>query len=319
MYQPPDMSRWTGRVDYPRSVDTQRWHSVMQALDMSGDIPAAKSGTRCYALLGFCCDEGVRRNLGRTGAREAPAFIRRSLCNLAFHWDDVILYDAGDVICSGQKMEAAQAMLGGAVYQLLIAGYRPLVLGGGHEVAYGTFLGVHPFAQSKKHELGIINLDAHFDLRQYEGEGNSGTPFLQMSEVLKKENSPFHYLVLGIEESANYSGLFQTAKELGVIWKLRNEPMTARITAIEDFVSKVDSVYLSLDLDVINQAFAPGVSAPSALGWTPPEILEILQLVLSSGKVACMDVAELNPAFDVDSRTARLAAGLVYEAVKRWQ
>src|SRR5690606_17839682 len=168
MYQPPDMSRWTGRVDYPRSVDTQRWHSVMQALDMSGDIPAAKSGTRCYALLGFCCDEGVRRNLGRTGAREAPAFIRRSLCNLAFHWDDVILYDAGDVICRGQKMEAAQAMRGCAVYKLFTPCYKRLVAGCDDEDAYGTYTRVHPCARSQGYGLGIQHLDANFDRRQYE-------------------------------------------------------------------------------------------------------------------------------------------------------
>jgi formiminoglutamase len=319
MYQPPDMSRWTGRVDFPKSIETQRWHAVMQPLDLSADVPNARSGARCFALLGFCGDEGVRRNLGRTGAREAPAAIRKSLCNLALHWEDVALFDAGNVICSGQKMEAAQAMLGGMVYQLLTAGYQPLVVGGGHEVAYGTFLGIHPFVQSNRYSLGIINIDTHFDLRQYEKEGHSGTPFLQMSEMLQKENTPFHYLVLGIEESANHAGLFRTAKELGVVWKLRDEPSAARLAAIDDFVSRVDSIYLSLDLDVLNQAFAPGVSAPAPFGWTPAEVIEVVQRVFSSGKVVCMDIAELNPAFDVDNRTARLAAGMIYEIVKAWK
>jgi formiminoglutamase len=316
MYQAPDMSRWTGRIDRPKSIDTQRWHTVMQPLDLSGDVPPAASGATCYALLGFCCDEGVRRNLGRTGAREGPDAIRKALCNLAFHWDDVVLYDAGDVICSGQKMEAAQAMLGGSVYQLLSSNYKPLVIGGGHEVAYGTFLGVHPFTSAKNHTLGIINIDSHFDLRRYEDEGNSGTPFLQISETLQRQKKPFHYLVLGIEGSANHTALFNTARDLGVVWKSRHEPSAARLAAIDDFVSRVDKVYLSLDLDAINQAYAPGVSAPAPLGWTPAEVLEILHHVLSSGKVVCMDVAELNPAFDVDNHTARLAAGILYEVVR---
>lgn len=316
MYQPPDMSRWTGRIDRPKAIDTQRWHMVMQPLDLSDDVPPAKTGATCYVLLGFCCDEGVRRNLGRTGARDAPSAIRKALCNLAFHWDNVLLFDAGDVICSGQKMEAAQAMLGGKVYQLLTAGYKPLVLGGGHEVAFGTFLGVHPFTAAGGHTLGIVNLDSHFDLRRYEEEGNSGTPFLQMSEVLQKESKPFHYLVLGIEESANHGALFHTARELGVVWKTRNDPVEARLAAVDDFISRVDSVYLSLDLDVINQAYAPGVSAPTPFGWTPAEVLEIFLQVIRSGKVACMDIAELNPTFDVDNHTARLAAGFVYEAVR---
>ncbi|MDV3307803.1 MAG: formimidoylglutamase [Cyclobacteriaceae bacterium] len=319
MYQAPDMSRWTGRVDQPRSTNTQRWHTVMQPLDLSDDVPPARSGTTCYALLGFCCDEGVRRNLGRTGAREGPAAVRKALCNLAFHWDDVLLYDAGDVICAGQKMEAAQAMLGGKVHQLLTAGYRPLVIGGGHEIAYGTFLGINPFVMARSHSLGIINVDAHFDLRQYEGEGNSGTPFLQISEALKKQNAPFHYLVLGIEESANHVALFNTARELEAVWKSRREPASARRAAIDEFVSRVDSVYLSLDLDVINQAYAPGVSAPAPFGWTPAEVLEIVHQVISTGKVVCMDIAELNPAFDIDNHTARLAAGILYESLGNWK
>lgn len=318
MYQPPDMSRWTGRIDGLRRIDTQRWHTVMQPLDLSNDVPAATTGVLRYALIGFCCDEGVRRNLGRTGAREGPAALRKALCNLAFHWDDVLLFDAGDVICSGQKMEAAQAMLGGRVHQLLTAGYRPLVMGGGHEVAYGTFLGVHPFVTDTDQALGIINIDAHFDLRRYEAEGNSGTPFLQMSEVMGKQNTAFHYLVLGIEESANHAALFTTARDLGVVWKSRHESAVTRIAAIDKFVSGVDQIYLSLDMDVINQSYAPGVSAPSAFGWSPAEVLEILNHVFSSGKVVCMDIAELNPAFDVDNHTARLAAAFVYEAVKNW-
>lgn len=318
MYQPPDMSRWTGRVDHPKGIDTQRWHTVMQPLDLTADLPPAPT-TTSYALLGFCCDEGVRRNLGRPGAREGPAAIRKALCNLAFHWDNVLLFDAGDVICSGTKMEAAQAMLGGSVLQLLRAGYWPLVLGGGHEIAYGTFLGVHPFVQSEGHTLGIINIDAHFDLRQYESEGNSGTPFLQISEALQQQNAPFHYLVLGIEERANHAALFNTARELGVVWKLRNDPIDVCLTAIDDFISRVDRVYLSLDLDVIGQAYAPGVSAPAAFGWTPREVLEVLHRVLASGKVVCVDIAEFNPTFDIDNHTARLAAGIIYEVVGAWK
>src|SRR5690606_7356050 len=150
MYQLPDLSVWKGRVD-PGGHETPRWHQVIKPLDLREDLSPSPSGRQSFALLGFCCDEGVRRNLGRTGAREGPAAVRKALCNLAFHWDDVLLYDAGDVICAGQKMEAAQAMLGGKVHQLLTAGYRPLVIGGGHEIAYGTFLGINPFVMARSH------------------------------------------------------------------------------------------------------------------------------------------------------------------------
>lgn len=322
MYQLPDLSVWTGRID-TGTQEPLRWHQHVKPLDLQGNIPSAPAGQTSFALLGFCCDEGVRRNFGRVGAREGPAAIRMALRNLCIHFDaaKTSLFDAGDVICSGEKLEAAQGMLGKKILELLQAGYRPLVMGGGHEIAFGHFQGIHPFVSDQKRSLGIINIDAHFDLRRYDDLGNSGTPFLQIYNAVKSGGGEFRYLVLGVEEANNTRDMFERARELTVEWVTRTEGEDdgRLFSAIDDLASQVQSIYLTIDLDAINQAFAPGVSAPSPFGWSPGVVVGLLKKILSTNKIASVDIAELNPAFDQDSRTARLAAGLIYEIVSRWR
>lgn len=324
MYQSPDLSVWKGRTDLLDGEDGWRWHHVVKPLDLFGLLPNLNGNGKQFALLGFCCDEGVRRNQGRIGAREGPHSIRKNLRNLSVHFDprEISLLDAGDVICTEEKMELAQDMLAKKVAQLLQAGYKPIVLGGGHEVAYGHFQGIHNYNKQKNARIGIINIDAHFDLRKYDRVGNSGTSFLQINELLKSSNQEFHYLALGIHEAANTAALFNSAKNLGAQWQTSSACTSSNLgsvfTLIEDFVSHVDCVYLSLDIDVINQAFAPGVSAPAPFGLQPEVVRQILKKIFDTETVISLDIAELNPSIDIDSRTAQLAAHLIYYIVNYW-
>jgi formiminoglutamase len=297
---------------------------MVKPLDLFGIVPNVDGDGKRFAFLGFCCDEGIKRNQGRVGAREGPHSIRKNLRNLAVHFnpEQISLFDAGDVICVEDKMELAQDMLSKKVAQLLHAGYKPIVLGGGHEVAFGHFQGILNFTKQRNTKIGIINLDAHFDLRKYERLGNSGTPFLQISELIKSSGQQFQYLALGIHEAANTTALFNTAKSLGVQWQTSSACTTSNLgsvfTLIEDFVSQVHGVYLSLDLDVINQAFAPGVSAPAPFGLQPEVIRQILKKIFETETVISLDIAELNPQLDIDSRTAQLAAHLIYYTINYW-
>jgi formiminoglutamase len=325
MYQSPDLSNWKGRNDPFDGPEAQRWHHIIQGLDLSGSVEPASPQQTCYAFLGFCCDEGVRRNLGRTGAHNGPAAIRKALRNLSVHHDPgrIALFDVGDVICPEERLESTQVMLGAKVSQLLSAGYRPIVMGGGHEIAYGHFLGIHEYCKQNNRNVGIINIDAHFDLRNYDVQGTSGTPFLQIHERLRSHEEVFKYLVLGIDESSNTKALFKKAEELKVEWhtlrNFRGDNLGTIFSAIEKFVSSVEAIYLTLDLDAINQAYAPGVSAPSAFGLHPETIQLILRKVLQTGLVLSMDIAELCPPLDPDDRTARLAAQFIYNVISDWR
>jgi formiminoglutamase len=298
-----------------------RWHQIIKRLDFSSTDVVPTSHLQKIAILGFCCDEGVRRNLGRVGAREGPAAIRNALSNLAVHFDTrrVMIADAGDVICSGNRMEAAQQQLGTLVYQLLKSGYLPVVLGGGHETAYGHFLGMRKFLKERKSQVCITNIDAHFDLRPYSVEGNSGTPFLQIAEQLAADRTPFRYMALGINESSNTRALFDSATDMNARWltnlQIHAMDQSQLAQEFDSFLSQAAVAYLSIDLDVMQEAFAPGVSAPASIGLAPDELFQIVRKIAGLGTLIGVDVVEVNPQYDQDGRTARLAAQVIYQIV----
>jgi formiminoglutamase len=85
---------------------------------------------------------------------------------------------------------------------------------------------------------------------------------------------------------------------------------------VEEFTAQLDVLYLTIDLDVLPAAVAPGVSAPAAHGVPLPLIAAAVRAAAATGKLALLDVVELNPSLDVDSRTARAAARLIDDAVR---
>jgi formiminoglutamase len=262
-------------------------------------------------LLGFASDEGVRRNKGRPGAALAPAALRSALGPLAFHLDREVS-DAGDIVVRDADLEAGQVRAGLAITAMLDAGRLTVVLGGGHETAYASYLGLAASeAVRGGQRLGILNLDAHFDLRE-EPVPSSGTPFLQMAEAEAAAGREFRYAVVGISEPNNTPALFATARRLGVRYLLDEDCSAERVrTFVAEFMDTVDVLYLTTDLDVLPASVAPGVSAPAAYGVPLPIISAVCRQVAESGKLLHLDVAELNPAFDIDGRTATVAARLV--------
>jgi formiminoglutamase len=306
MHRPADPTRWQGRVDAEEGPRAQRWHQQVHAL-----APGAAPGV---ALLGFACDEGVRRNQGRVGAVEGPAALRRALASLAWHGARPV-HDAGDVLVEEEALEEAQQELGAHVARLLGDGHLPVVLGGGHEVAYGSFLGLAAHAAGR---VGVVNLDAHLDLRA--GRASSGTPFRQIAEACASRGWPFRYLCLGVDEAANTGALLDTAARLGAAWRRDRDCTPARLAeargTLAAFLDLVDRVHLTVDLDALPGGVAPGVSAPAARGLALEVVEALVDDVLASGRLALFEVAELNPRLDVDGRTARVAARLVEQVAR---
>lgn len=309
-YSPPTKDSWKGR----KSDAVCYLHEKIALVPFS----SLENNPNSFALLGYCCDEGVKRNQGRLGAIDGPQSIRKALAKMPNHLSDkTTLCDIGDLLCPNGNLEELQEQLSDAVATILDKGAIPILLGGGHDIAYGHYNGIKKYLlhNKKRPSIGIINFDAHFDLREDCSGPNSGTPFFQIAN----ENEPFHYLCLGIRKDANDRILFQTAQELDVTYVDRN---TFRIqfakeinTWIRAFMEKVDNIYLTIDLDGFSSAYAPGVSAASPMGFSPDIVLESLDTVISSGKLISFDIAEMNPKYDVDGQTAKLAASLIHAVI----
>jgi len=321
-----DGELWSGRVDAEDGERGRRWHQVVRPVAAETSNIAATTGPAGVALLGLASDAGVSRNRGRTGAAEGPTALRRMLANLAWHGGDTArLYDAGDVVCEGDALEDAQCGYGERLAALLRAGHFPIGLGGGHEIAWAAYQGIARAlaGDPRLEQLGIVNFDAHLDLRMppSPGRGTSGTPFLQIAEARQAAGLGFRYLCLGASEAANTPALFDRAARLGteVVLDVHAASPAAEAT-LQRFVANSSAVYLTFCLDVLPPAVAPGVSAPSALGVTLHRAVALLRSALADcghgrpgSKLLLADVAELNPHHDPDGRTARTAARLVYE------
>ncbi|UXI00062.1 formimidoylglutamase [Photobacterium sp. TY1-4] len=333
---PIDMSAWTGRTDPEDGELGLRWHQVVQPADQAND--------EGIMLLGFACDEGVARNKGRTGAYQAPQAIRKALANLAWHHAEPV-YDGGDISCNDGNLELAQHRLGEDVCRALRQRHKVMVFGGGHEVAWGTFQGIGNYLLQKQHaavsdhsdadaqsshpapSIGIINFDAHFDLRnppagQQSNMGSSGTPFHQAARFCQLQNWPFRYACLGLSRTSNTQALYEKADRLGVLYKddteLTHQHLEQTLNELQAFIDQCDHLYLTIDLDVFPAAVAPGVSAPAARGVPFDVVEQLLAPILAAknqageSKILVADLAEYNPRFDIDNHTARLAARLAW-------
>lgn len=307
---------WSGRDDGP-GPQHLRWHQHVRLRELGGR-PVPEVGV---ALIGFASDEGVRRNGGRPGAAHGPDALRRALASLAVHpgpgGEPIPIVDAGTVTV-GTDLEAGQVALGDLVADCLDEGHTVVVLGGGHESAYGSYLGRNRSTRLAGAQVGVLNLDAHFDLREAD-RATSGTAFRQMADAEAAAGRQFRYTVLGIAEPSNTRALFDTARRLGVHYLLDTDcgpgNLAAVLGVVDDLLAGVDVVHLGVDLDVLPAAVAPGVSAPAGHGVDLAVVLEVCRRVAASGKLAVLDIAELCPPLDIDGRTARAAARLVWQVV----
>jgi|26BtaG_2_1085354.scaffolds.fasta_scaffold00011_93 formiminoglutamase len=309
-----DKSIWNGRFDDEDGELGLRIHQKVELKNFNDSTINTKPN---IAFLGFCSDEGVKRNKGRIGAKNAPDILRKTLANLPYNVETKkSIFDFGNIVLEEDNLEKARKEQIECVADLLRKNYFPIVLGGGHETALGNFLGL-----AEHHEnIGIINIDAHFDLRIPVEKSTSGTPFYEMAHYCQQNDRKFHYFAIGIQKTGNTAALFSRAHELQVETVLADEvhiDLNFSLRKVEDYIQKFDAIYLSLDLDVLDAAFAPGVSAPSANGLRTFQVKSIIQTVIQSGKLKLFDVVELNPEYDIDNRTAKVAAHLISEFLER--
>jgi len=317
-------NNWKGRIDDPEDIDSFRMHQIVQVIDLT-KISSLKADTSKLniCLIGFKCDEGVVRNLGRKGAKQGAEYIRKEFANLPVTFGKKVgIYDAGDIECIDGNMEEAQEQLKLAVKTILDNGFFPIVLGGGHELAFGHYNGIIDHISSIEKDtssIGIINFDAHFDLRPYGDKGSSGTMFSQIADSCNTNSRKFSYMCLGIQASSNTLSLFKKADSLGVKYILAKDFIEPNFKQISDdisnFIDRHNHIYVTVCTDVFNSSLAPGVSAIQPFGLNAEIGLTFIKEIVRSEKVISFDVAEVSPRFDQDNRTAKLVAVILFAVI----
>ena len=254
---------------------------------------ASSSPTGCsIALLGMPDDTGVALNNGYPGAAQGPSAFRAALARYGtaephgFDWPAV--FDAGDVR-PGDTIEETHDRVSSTVHALVIYGLIPIGIGGGHDLTYPFVRGVLESCDS----MCGIYLDAHLDVRE---EIGSGMPFRKLLESPKVQSVD----VIGLDPFVNSRSHMD--------WFLANGGRHESLSVSGPWPS--DDLFFSIDLDAIDAANAPGVSARNPGGMSPRLAAQWAEAAGASNRVRCFDIMELCPPRDEDGRTARLAAHL---------
>ena len=308
-YQSAQKIYWTGRKSNP-DIGKQYWYQEVELFDIK-DIGTKNTD---IALIGYVCDEGVRRNLGRVGASQGANSFKRTIGKASNSFDTKKVADFGNIICIDEDMEACQSGFANTIESFISNSIFPIAIGGGHDMSYGHFKGIHSaINKNSNKKIGIINFDAHFDLRPIEKKSNSGTPF---NQVLNEFDN-VEYFAIGIQRQSNTKELFDIAKNDNINFAINydcessKEELNALQDRLQPMIDSCDYLYITIDMDGFSSAYAPGVSAPSPLGFTPYFVFKMLHFLFDSNKVISCDIAELNPTLDRDNITANLAAKLV--------
>lgn len=258
-----------------------------------------------------------KTSISMSHASDAPKTIRTSLGafstfsgNREKDYKDMRIIDFGDVPLHPTNLAESIERLRISVKEMLEKDscQRYIMLGGDHGVSYPSIRAFNEhFGQ-----IGVIQWDAHHDVRNLEDGGRTnGTPFRSLLEGgFLKEG---HLVQIGIRDYANAKEYHEYAKQKGVsVYTMEDVELTGIVQIVKkelDRLSKlVDIIYLSVDMDVVDQAFAPGCPAIGPGGITSRELLASISTAASHEKVKAMDIVEIDPTKDFRDITSRLGA-----------
>lgn len=235
------------------------------------------------------------------GAGAAPPLIREALrCDASNTWAETgidvgsAFIDAGDLSLS---VDSAFSAIENAVADVLDHGHVPICLGGDHSISYPIMRAV------SRHfpDLTIVHFDAHPDL-YFEFEGNRFSHACPFARIME-EGLAKRLIQLGIRTMNDHQR--RQAERFGVeVIEMEHLPALDRLKFS-------GPVYISLDMDVLDPAFAPGVSHREPGGMSVREAIAHLHAI--TGKIVGADLVEYNPAQDVSNLTAAVCAKLLKE------
>jgi agmatinase len=251
----------------------------------------------------------------RTGARFGPNAIRQASLNIETYSfrtgidiENLRLHDLGDLHISTDT-EKTLERISLVVKDVLQAGKMPIAIGGEHTITLGMMKGLAEKAQ----KTALISFDAHLDLRnEYMGLRLSHTTFMRR---INEQIKPAKIIEVGTRAVCKEELAY--AKKAGIeffttqqIRKKGSEQVTKQL---KDELAKFKSLYLSVDMDVLDPAFVPAVQNPEAEGLETHTLMDML-CSLCDKRVAGFDVVEVAPNYD-QGITAIQAAKVIFEVL----
>ena len=206
-----------------------------------------------------------------------------------------------------------------AVAEIVARGGLPVVLGGGHDLTYPGVRGLVTGANIGRGGMGLINVDAHLDVRSDENGINSGTSFYRaLTQLPGGALSGEAFVEFGIQEQYNspyyYNWVLEQGGRVVTLREVSERVMEFFLQALNAAGKNGRAIAVSLDIDAVRSTEAPGASASNPSGLKAPELDKIAYLAGRSVKVKYLDIMEVSPPLDEDHRTAALAASALFSS-----
>lgn len=262
-----------------------------------------------YVIVGVPFDH---TSTYRAGSRFAPRAIREASLNIetfslrtGIDIEHVSMCDSGDLHIVDDAAETLRRL--SLVTKDILAGQKmPVSIGGEHTITLGT-------VRSLPKSVGIVSLDAHGDLRDEYGGGklSHATVLRRISEIVGTDG----VFVCGVRALCKEEVEFIQKEKIQHLtpWEMREIGISKAVQRIAEFSRKFANVYLTIDTDVLDPAFAPGVANPEFDGITPSELIEITTAV-AGGRMIGFDLVEVCPNYDTGA-TAAAAARVMFEVI----
>jgi agmatinase len=253
-----------------------------------------------------------RTSTYKPGSRFAPSALRDVSANMELYsvrsnldLEQVPIHDAGDIDTVDNLSETLRRIT--AVWTELVAARKiPIMVGGEHTVTKAAI-------DALPTDIGLVNLDAHLDLRdEFLGEKLSHATFMRR---VAEHIGPNHIMEVGIRAFSKPEIEYCHNAGLQVITPqdIRKNPLDKSAQRIRTFLSGFTHSYLTVDIDVLDPAYAPGVGNPEPDGITTDELLTLVQAAMNRNTIG-FDLVEVSPQLD-SGQTAAAGAKVIFEAI----
>ena len=250
----------------------------------------------------------------RAGSRSGPRAIREASLNIETYSlqtgvdiENVPIHDAGDLHIVDSASETL-ARLSGVTKDILSLGKMPIILGGEHTITQAPI-------RTLPRPVGVVSFDAHGDLRDEYGGGklSHATVLRRITEVVGTDS----VLVCGVRALCKEEVDFIEQKKIQTMtpWEIRELGLVKAAERVKAFTRKFQRTYLTIDIDVLDPAFASGVGNPEFNGLTADELLTLATAMVDE-KMIGFDLVEVSPNYDTGA-TAAAAARLIFELIAR--
>ena len=262
----------------------------------------------------------------RPGSRFGPRAIRSQAYEPGtYHmdlgveiFDELEVVDFGDAHCPHGQTERSLANIKARVGEVASRGIVPITIGGDHSITWPAATAV---AEAKGFgNVGLVHFDAHADTAEII-DGNLASHGTPMRRLIESGAIPgTHFVQVGLRGYWPPKDVFDWMRAQGMRWHTMDEIWQRGFKAVMDnavneALSAADHLYISIDVDSLDPAFAPGTGTPEPGGLLSSDLLRIVRRLCLEHDVVGIDIVEVAPAYDVSDLTVNVAHRLAFECL----